>query len=289
MMDKPGDAEKTETEMDRDQREANAFFDRLDSVVSWSAIGLVAIYAWLQVPELKSILAKTANSSPDLLWKSGLIIYFLSWVRGSKFDVKLQRDHYKSLGIMRQNQWPATSIAVLAMLIIIAAALAWSEGHIKRFAVVLCVFVLIDHAAWRYLIHRSKGPVNDTMDFRKRNNDFVELEKLKVVINQLHGNWKWWRLSVGLPLTALIVGFAFLEPVRLFVDKAISDFIGISNAQADAVVGGLLVLLFVLAVEIWHWEIRLNTIYSLRILNKLGKSYIFEPKTPSGDRSLVEK
>jgi hypothetical protein len=274
MTDPPLDPPDRSTDVTR-------FFRVFRRITEAMASLLAIFFVYLQVGE-REIAKVVTLTSPDLIWKFALIIYYFAWVFGSLFDIELQEDAYVNIGRRRQEHWPLASIATLAILFVVAVALFWSEGNIQRFAVVLCIFVFVDHAAWRYLIKFSRPAKKASEEFYREKRDFVALEKLNIIMYQIQGPWKWWRLCAGIPLTALIVGFAFSEPIRSFINKAALNFIpGLADTDVIPFMSGLLVLIFVLAVEAWHWTMRIYTKCSLRLLDKLDGKYEFRPKIPT--------
>jgi hypothetical protein len=250
------------------------------------ASGLGLWFTWLQIRNL-DIAPVLNEKTPDLIWKGSLVIYFLSWVSGTNFDTDYQE--LVLVRLNRENTWPIQSVLALVALFVVAAALLWTvrpeidaagERNIKRFAVILCAFIVIDHAAWRYLIWFLQPATEASIAYYKNIRDFNGLEKLKVVVDQVQGNWKWWRLfCVGIPTSALIIGFAFSDSIRSAISKFVSSFLpGLSGPALTRLTSGLLVAMFVLSVECWHWAIRINTFFSLKLLDELEHQYEFLPK-----------
>lgn len=263
-----------------EREEVFSFFEVLEKFVHYSGLVLGGVFfTWLVVGPKEWPLI-VSNTDPEFIWKLAIILYYASWMVGSRFDLQLQKKFYVSLGWAKDEKWPKSSIATLAILFVVAALLIWSEGKLQVFALVLCVFVIVDHATWRYLIYRSRKPVEKSMAFYTQTKNYIKLEKLKIVVYQLHGDWKWRRLCVGVPITALIVAFAFSKPVRSSVD-AVVQLAGIASGELDSLVSGLLVLAFVLSVEIWSWKTRFNTLFSLKLLDELGHRYVLQPINPS--------
>jgi hypothetical protein len=214
--------------------------------------------------------------SPDIVWHAALIIYYSSWVAGTLFDTDMQELAYREFP--RRGKWPGHAIAVVIILSAVAAALCWAEGDIKRFSVVLVLFIIVDHGAWRYLIWYLGPSVRKTELAYQESSDFLSLEILHVVVHQIQGNWKWWRLIVSLPTAGLICAFAFLVPIRLSFLEAINYLVpGLSANSATAIVASLLVIFWVLAVETWHWIIRVRTKISIEFLYQLSERYALRP------------
>jgi len=143
----------------------------------------------------------------------------------------------------------------------------------------------VDHASWRYLIWFMKPAVDKSERTYKRSSDvsaigkLFAIEKLNVVVYQIMGNWKWWRLCVGIPIVLIFDAFAFNVTVRILLTSVVISIIpNIPDADASFVVASILVLVFVVGVETWHWVIRIYTIVSMRLLDKLGAKFDLIPQ-----------
>jgi hypothetical protein len=264
-------------EEDRVRDEAKLFFRSVKRVVSFVNSSLLLFFLWLEfgIPQIRSIIAGT---SPDLIWKTGLALYLASWIYGANNDIDLQDRIYTSIG--KDQRWLIPrSITTVVIIGVVAFALAWTEGQMKLFAITLCVFVFVDHAAWRLFIYLTKPAVKESEKYYSDNADFVGLEKLEVIRYQLHGRWKWPRLCASIPITVLIVGFAFSELVQAWFVHLILFFVpDIPGPEILSFANGVLVLVFVLTMEGWHWVKRINTNFTLGVLDKLDRTYTLEKK-----------
>lgn len=139
--------------------------------------------------------------------------------------------------------------------------------------------MFVDHAAWRYLIRFVRPATLASEAYYRSSADYISLEKLRIVVHQVQGNWKWWRLCAGVPLTVTMVGFAFVEPVRTTLLGAVVSLApSLSATAAIPLVGGLLVMSFVVAMETWHWVVRVRTMVSLGLLDEIGERYSLRSK-----------
>ena len=257
-------------------RNTKIIFARRTRQVIWSiSTGLLLLFGYLQFRNV-SVSAVVGTLDASLVWHVALIIYYSSWIFGTRFDTDIQELAYEQFP--HKEKWPLQAFGVVAILAVVAGALCWAEGNIERFAVALVIFMVVDHASWRYLIWYLRPAEIQSEEIYRKNRDFYSLEILRVVIAQIAGNWKWWRLSVGVPLAVLICAFAFADSVKAVILRGIQAQVpSISEADASAIVASWLVLAWVVAVETWHWTIRLKTRISLGYLEELRERYSLRP------------
>jgi hypothetical protein len=262
--------------VDADHTTTTRFTRRVRLLIGWGGATLALLFTWIQFRNFPfGILAN--STTPILLWHGGLTLYYISWVSGTKFDVDVQELVYVSFP--RRGKMPVHGFLIILLLVVVAAVLLWTEGHIQKFAIAINIFVFIDHLAWMYLIRFIKGVVSNSKNIYRERKDYFALESLDIISYQIQGNWKWWRLTGTIPILILINAFAFSITIHSYLTTAtITMLPSFSFQDASAFVSGALLSCFVLVAEVWHWLIRIKTIVSLDFIDKLSGKYALSPR-----------
>jgi hypothetical protein len=103
-------------------------FARYTKTVIWIISTLLESYfTFLQVRDAQ-IGAFVNTVSADIIWRIALVIYYLCWVFGTKFDTDIQELAYVEFS--RKEKWPIEAIGVVLLLGAVAAVLCWAEGEL---------------------------------------------------------------------------------------------------------------------------------------------------------------
>jgi hypothetical protein len=231
------------------------------------------------VLQIKNIEVGTAisNVNPEIPWHLTLAIYYLCWVRGTLVDTDTQELAYA--GFPSGDKWPIQAFGAIAMLAIVAAALLWAEGDIERFAALLLLFTIVDHALWRYLVTYLKSAGDRSQRIYRERDDYFSLEILKVVVRQVQGPWKWFRFGIGLFMVAVICAYAYLASVRASLVAIVASTVqGPSSDELASVIGCGLVFVWIVLMEGWHWPERYRTRVSISLIEELRSMYALQPR-----------
>jgi len=241
------------------------------AIIAFGFIILPFFFTWLKLSHLSiaEILQAISNASAiDYIWKGALIIYFFSWVWGCKFDVNLQEVVY--IRVANAGVLPLRAFAIAGVIIAMGGVLLWVNTY-PAFVVTLTVFTLIDHLAWRYLVGFLGPPIQTSRKYYENKLDYVELERLNIVVDEVAGSWKWWRNIMGLALIVAMLGLVYYEPKM--------DTVSIGGLQVSwQLLQALSILVWVVAMEAWIWYIRIRARISLNILQNLRSKYEFKAK-----------
>jgi hypothetical protein len=109
--------------------------------------------------------------------------------------------------------------------------------------------------------------------------DFFHLEKLRLVVGQVQGKWKWFRLIADFIIICIMAAFTFSKEAQLTVVVWLNSYAPDANTfQIVDTVGSSLVLLWVLVMEGWHWYIRIQTKMRIRYIeHDLEARYTLRP------------
>jgi hypothetical protein len=233
---------------------------------------LAVLFALVQTSDI-AIEDIVNPKAASVVWRIALIIYYTSLTTGLWFDTNMQELSYASVPNRGKLTWD--SVAVIALFGAGFAALLWTRGKIQAFSVMLAGFALIDHVAWRYLIWVLRPEIARSKATYISREDLFAVERLKLVVHQIYGNWKLLRMcGIMLPLIVLMIAFSFFEPVQIGLANAlISLQPTLSAGDATMVMASALVLIYVLATEIPIWVSRIRTKVSLDMLASLGDQY----------------
>ena len=164
---------------------------------------------------------------------------------------------------------PAEAIGISVLIFAVSAALVWVSSY-PQFVLVLAIFSVTDHGAWRYLVKFLRPIIEYSRKEYVRNNDYVDLEKLRLVEYQVCGAWKWWRGLMGSVLILAMLGLVIFGPF--------GQAVKVGQVEVSwAFVQSLSILIWVLAMEAWHWVIRIKTKVSVDALEALRDKYTLSP------------
>jgi hypothetical protein len=182
-----------------------------------------------------------------------------------------------------KGSWRPKSYLIILLLIGIGWALAKTEGDIPDFALALLGFIIVDHVGWRFLLKELEPSAKRTARIYREYQDYISLEKLEAVREQIGGAWKWYRLIPGTIIVMASLAFAFSDGVRHQVVSYLHSLRPDSSYKdAETFAFTLLVLAFVVVMEVWHFFIRIRTTFQLDTLEALRSRYTLEKDAPSG-------
>jgi hypothetical protein len=240
----------------------------------WCVATAITIgFAWVQLQN-SDLTALVRFLGADLIWRVSLILYFTSWVMGCQFDIDLQEEVLTSSGERTTLKWEV--LAFILGITILGIVLVWAVGDLARFSAVLTIFLVVDHGAWRYLAKFMGRPYEVSARHYEAMKDKICLEKLATVRALVFGGWKWWRLTVVVPIVLIMLADAFIPQVRNGLSGLARTILG-GGQDAEAVVGGILVFAFVFSAELWIWLMRIRARTRITVLDDLGHRYELRP------------
>jgi hypothetical protein len=245
-------------------------------IVVYITTALALGFTVLQVRDftVEPVITGTAS---EVVWRGALIVYFWCWRFGCIRDTDIQELAYVSLP--NKGQWPLRSYGIVGLLIAVAVVLVAAQGNVFWFSIALTFFFILDHVGWQHLVAvLSEEARKSNEEFREKRQYFA-LERLRLVRQQIQGNWKWWRFGAGAAIIVVTDAFAFVPAFRSFLAAQVMAVkAGLSASEAEAFVYSLLVLSFVVVMEVWHYWIRLKTWISLDCIDELSENYILRRK-----------
>jgi hypothetical protein len=120
---------------------------------------LLVFFAWLQ---LKSVPLGTIvqNTTPEILIKATLVLYYACWVGGATFDTWVQQRVF--VADPKRGKLTLDLFAVMAGFFVVAFALVWASLHQELFVLVLLVFVIANFAGWNLIVRRIRPTISSS-------------------------------------------------------------------------------------------------------------------------------
>ena len=168
---------------------------RIIKLIGWT---LAAAFTWLQLKDFEFGVV-VESTTPELLLKTALVIYYLCWIGGSSFDVSVQQKVYVS--DPAGGELKVKTYAAVVGFFIVALLLLWASENEKFLAPMLTLFVIANYFGWRHIVSRMSRAVRVSREkFSQRKNHFRD-EQLRLVNNYMTGKWQSMRFAVTLAIT----------------------------------------------------------------------------------------
>jgi len=213
---------------------------------------LIREHGFLELPRvLEHAITNPALST--VLWRTALVIYFLSWMLGGESDTEMQADVY--LTAPHGGRLTLQDAAAILGLALGFGILCYVSSKDYRWAAVaLTGFWAFNVLVWRYMVGVLKGSIHQSYSSYGRSRRYIDMEKVRVVERYIDGKWQWWRFGVGATLALAMDALVF--------------YIDLPEGYAHGAI-----LFFVVVVEAWIWLMRSRTKVSPNVLEDLTERY----------------
>ena len=213
---------------------------------------LIREHGFAELPQaLKHAITNPALST--VLWRTALVIYFLSWVLGGDSDTEMQADVY--LTAPHGGRLTRHDVGAIVALALGFGVLCYVSSKDYRWsALALTGFWALNVLVWRYMVGVLKGSIQHSYMSYGRAAAYIDMEKVRVVERYIDGSWQWWRFGVGAVLALAMDALVF--------------FVDVPEGYAHGSI-----LFFVVVVEAWIWWMRSRTKVSLNVLEDLSERY----------------
>lgn len=256
--------------------------DDLERVAWWAgraiAVGVLLLpmfFTWLYLNR-DQIFSALENASPEFILKAAVSLYFICWAFGAPIDLGLQ----KAALAKDPNRGRLTFWAVFFAVATIVAGgfLIYASFDSKWIAWALAAFWTIHSAGILYMRYFMGGMYRESAAWYFGRQDFFRLEKVLVLARYQFGKTIWFKHTAGFFLIGLLLAVSMLEPVRQQIAEVISKFDGRLTIQIVApIIPAAVFTFFVLFVEGIQWTLRVSTIASMFVLNRLRRTYKLSP------------
>ena len=262
----------------KSQNDSSTILEKKHKLLETSQKGKLLIKFFILIPPLFygylklhsiDITPFTNDYMSSTILRISFIIYYLSWVYGSLFDMIIY-----DLSLISSKEEKGITIkdyAVALIIIIVFSLLLYSNNNLY-IAITLSLFWIVDWLAHHYLLKYQINPLlrESEIEYKKMNNlwNFLRLESTK---NYIAGRWKITRYYVGIPILVILLTFSF---ENIFSTNLNNYFHILSNDF----IFSLIFFIFVLSMESWIWFIRLNTKLTMNIISKNEDNYLLVNK-----------
>jgi hypothetical protein len=236
---------------------------------------LLAIFTWLQIREIP-LIDVVQNTTPEILIKAALVIYYACWIGGTNFDVRIQQKTY--IIDPKRGNITANTIVIVSLFFIVAILLMAVSANEQAFAAVLALFVAFNIIGWRHIVGRVTPIIKATRTALEEQKNYFRLEQLNLVEAYMAGPWQKHRFAAMLLIVAVTCTVAFFEIVRRVVGTAVSLVSDVPLEIISKLLPSICILAFVLAAEGWIWIKRLNIHTALVVMDRLRKNYALVPR-----------
>lgn len=235
---------------------ARRFAKSADKLIFAVEVSVGAIFGWVELwPLMGEAIEKGIGKviqglrPEEAVWNATLVIYFFSWIFGTKRDAEVQGEVY--LTAPNRGHLATQDIAVGVSIAIGFVVLLLLKTYPGWLAVALTLFWFGNIVAWRYLVKLLTQPIDKSRLLYTREKEYIGLAKLHIVERYISGRWQWWRFVLGGVLIVAVDVTAFFEHI-------------------DTKMG---LIVFVAVVECWVWLERARTELSLNVLEDFGDRY----------------
>jgi hypothetical protein len=263
------------------ERHQKGDIGKIASFAHWSIWGvttLIAIvFAGISLKEIPygAVLAQT---NPTYFQAIILSIYISCWAVGTSIDTTTQDSVYlvDPKGGHIRTGW----FVAVGTLAAISVAVLLVRHNERYFALALAVFSTVDILAWLYLRYLFLPPIIDatTRKYHHEPPDHFGLVRLRIIVAQVLGNWKWYRQAFLAAIIVLMLVTAFYPLLEDAMSEWAEQHLPVPQGSIRPLFQDFLLLAFVLISEVWHFALRLKTFLAVRLLTDLETTYSLRPK-----------
>lgn len=235
---------------------------RTKIVIKSTATVMGLAFGWLQLGN-EDVGRALSGSSPELLLRVALALYYTAWVAGTIHDTSEQEYAYAVGPSDRSSAAKAIGAAVTISAVFAGLCLVNSA---RVFALVLAAFLALNYTWWHVLTARTiRGPIAATRRRYDAEENYIGLLVLENMENYIGGEWQKWRFGLGGVMIAAIAYVAFIGvPVQMNEHRIFSD--------RDRALG-VMILAYVCGIESWIWVERLKLSLARKALLALRDQY----------------
>jgi hypothetical protein len=258
--------------------------DKIASFAHWSISAVTTLIALVFAGiSLKEIPYGTVLSltNPAYVQAAILTIYVACWAVGTNIDTSNQKSVYlvDPKGGHVRTGW----LLAVGGIAVIAVVLLYVRNNEWYLALALAVFSAIDVSAWLYLRYSFLPPIiAATAKKYQQEPDYYGLVRLRTIVAQILGNWKWYRQVFLTAIIVLMLVTAFDPSLADAISQWTEHHLPVPAGSIRPLFQDFLLLCFLLISEIWHFALRLKTFLAVQTLSELEASYSLRPKRSDG-------
>lgn len=179
---------------------------------------LAAIFAWLQFRNY-SIAQLIEKTEPEAFLRCIMFGFYLCWVFGPNFDVKVQKQVY----VKDPHGGALTSIGLLLLVLFSLSAIfmLWATSDEKTFFVALTLFVILNLAGYFFIFHRMRRAAEASGHLFYSNGNFFRFAELVLVTEYMFGTWQRYRFLFMVISICILDALCFSTSLRSRVSASI--------------------------------------------------------------------
>lgn len=237
---------------------------------------LALLFTWLTLQNLPYAEA-IANARREYILRIALVMYYLSWVAGTKFDLTTQKSVYLLDPNRAQSRIP--SITVVGSILVAFAILLWVKDEDPKFVLALSVLVAVNVVSWRFFLRDIVNPIiTATREIYRGERDYFGLERLRVIEGYIGGDWQWRRFAVMAGMMLIASVLVAFSPLRTSLADLLNRlYPSLPAEKVSPLLTAAFLAIFVLVAEGWIWIMRIRTRLSLQLLAVLDSRYRLLP------------
>ena len=208
-----------------------------------------------------------------------LAFYYFCWIFGCTFDIRMQREVYRSDPLL--GSLPRMAVGAILLLLVIAAALLAASESDEWFAALLVVFVATNILGWRIVLRRVRPIIADSERQYILDENFFGVEQLRVVVAYIDGAWQRRRFALMIVLILMANAICFIPLVKDSLSQILARHLGnLSPAAVSRLLPVASLMMFVVSAEGWVWIRRVRARATLSVLYALQERYKLQPAPP---------
>jgi hypothetical protein len=180
--------------------------------------------------------------------QAALVIYFWSWIFGSRSDLNAQESVTRAMLVPRKRVY---SLLLWCVTLVVVFAALWRIHTFAMFSLALIIFLAIDWVLGRYYYrHLLRIQFDASRKQFLAKNDLLSALEVDIVDDFMNGRWIYWRQGFGFAWVCL-----FLIADITGLTQPLARFTGVFSPDSLL---ALTILILVLVIEMWIWAFRMK-------------------------------
>jgi hypothetical protein len=211
-------------------------------------------------------------AEPEILLKITMCAFYLCWVFGPKFDIKVQKLVY--VKDPHRGELALMGFFLLITFSITATFMLWAIDNEKAFFISLTAFMGLNIVSYFYIFHRMHPAADASghLFFEKQN--YFRFLQLMAVTEYMFGTWQRYRflfIAVGV---CILDAIFFSDSLKSQISEVIHQIIPDVKVQTvTPLLPDFALLLFLVISEGWIWTRRLSVKISLSTIEEINKQF----------------
>jgi len=231
---------------------------------------LAAIFAWLQFRNY-AIAQLIEKTEPEAFLRCIMFGFYLCWVFGPNFDVKVQKLVY----VKDPHGGKLTSVGLLLLVLFSLSAIfmLWATSNEKTFFIALTLFIILNLAGYFFIYHRMRHAAEASGYLFYSNRKFFRFAQLVLVTEYMFGTWQRYRFLFMVISICVLDALCFSAPLRSYVSNLVHQIVPIEEVTISSLLPDLGLLFFLIVSEGWIWTQRLKVSVALKTIETLSLKY----------------